>query len=207
MHSSRMRTIRCSGRLGWRFACRGVCLGEGSVCPKVGPAQGGVCLGVYTPWTQRQTHPRLRGRHTPAPVDRIIDTSLWKHYLSGTTVSDSKNIDLDKMTLKKYWFPTSKETIHIISFQPISKKRAPQSIHWLSVVSLWMNVIGTFWRATTSELIHIVWLALHTVTGSPSSLHWDVAKTVHNTKIGWFLNYNLKVVVVLLCLICCLWLV
>ena len=147
MHSSRMRIIRCSGRLGWRFACGGVCLGEGSVCPKVGPAQGGVCLGC--------TPPGPRGRHTPAPVDRIIDTSLWKHYFSGTTVSDSKNIDLDKMTMKKYLFPTS----------------------------------------------------LHTVTGSPSSLHWDVAKTVHNTKIGRFLNYNLKVVVVLLCLICCLWLV
>ena len=27
-----------------------------------------------------------------------------------------------------------------------------------SVVSLWMNVIGTFWWATTGELIHIVWL-------------------------------------------------
>ena len=40
-----------------------------------------------------------------------------------------------------------KETIHIISFQPINKKRAPKSIHYLCVVSVWMNVIGTFWRA------------------------------------------------------------
>ena len=53
MHSSRMRTVRCSGRLGRGggvSAWRGVCL-------------GGVCLGVYSP--------RPRGRHLP--VNRITD--------------------------------------------------------------------------------------------------------------------------------------
>ena len=45
----------------------------------------------------------------------------------------------------------TKETIHIISLEPISKKWAPKSIHELSVVSVWMNVIGR-------ELIRIVWL-------------------------------------------------
>ena len=59
MHSSRMRTVRCSGHLG----------GRGSVCLE-GCLPGG-CLpgrGVYTPlWTDRH---------------------LWKHNLSITTVAD-----------------------------------------------------------------------------------------------------------------------
>ena len=58
MHSSRMRTVRCSGRL------IGGCL----------PGGGGV--------------------HLPS-VDRILDTHLWKHYLSATSYADGiKSIDV-----------------------------------------------------------------------------------------------------------------
>ena len=52
---------------------------------------------------------------------------------------------------------STKELIHIISLEPISKKRAPKSIHYFSVVSLWMNVIGTFWRENVEYWIHLEW--------------------------------------------------
>ena len=42
----------------------------------------GVCPGVCLPWGC--TPP-------PPPVDRILDTRLWKHYLPATTVADGKN--------------------------------------------------------------------------------------------------------------------
>ena len=59
MHSSRMRTVRCSGHLGV-----GVCLGggvQGGVCLEgvcLGGVKVGVCLGgVHLhPWTEFLTH-------------------------------------------------------------------------------------------------------------------------------------------------------
>ena len=76
-----------------------------------------------------------------------------------------------------------KETIHIITFEPISNKRAPKSIQELSVVSRSRNVIGTFWRATKSELIHSVWLA------PPNSLYDqnDIPLTKHKR---WALQHK-----------------
>ena len=71
MHSSRMHTVRCSGRWGRGGFHEGVCLGgvsrecvKGEVCVYQGEGgvrvQGGVCLrGVL-----------------PPPVDRILDTRL-----------------------------------------------------------------------------------------------------------------------------------
>ena len=86
MHSSRMRTVRYSGRLGGRggSGClprRGVCLGVS--------AQGVVCLGVCV-CLPRECLPRGMGvsvwgcvsQHAmgqtppPTPVDRILDTRL-----------------------------------------------------------------------------------------------------------------------------------
>ena len=57
MHSSRMRTVRCNGRRG--------CLPRGCL-PRGGLPQ---CMLWYNP-----------------PVDRILDTRLWKHYLSAATL-------------------------------------------------------------------------------------------------------------------------
>ena len=53
MYSSRMRTVRCSGRLGWGVS--------GELCPGVcvrGVSRGGVCPGGYTSplWTEFLTH-------------------------------------------------------------------------------------------------------------------------------------------------------
>ena len=69
MPSSRMRTVCCSG-----------CLVEGGVCLGVS-AWGGICLeGGVSP-----------GGCTPPPVDRILDTCLWKHYLSATSFADGND--------------------------------------------------------------------------------------------------------------------
>ena len=71
MHSSRMRTVRCSGRRG------DVCLGAG-VC------LGGGCL----PWgcLPRGVSALVHAWIPPPLMDRILDTRLWKHYLSATTL-------------------------------------------------------------------------------------------------------------------------
>ena len=79
MHSSRMRTVRCSSRLlgggvsAWLVSAQGgVCLGGvclGGVCP--GGLPGGMCIPVCT----EANNP---------PVDRILDTRFWKHYLAAT---------------------------------------------------------------------------------------------------------------------------
>ena len=70
MHSSRMRTVRCSGHRGrgvcpWGCLLRGVCLGVsawGRVSTPGGPARGDVSQHAMG-----QTHP---------PVDRILDICL-----------------------------------------------------------------------------------------------------------------------------------
>ena len=73
MHSSRMRTVLCSGRLG------GVCQGEGV------SDQGGVCIGGQS--AQEGCLPR-RVYTTPRGQN---DRHLWKHYIFATTVADSNN--------------------------------------------------------------------------------------------------------------------
>ena len=101
-----MRTI-CSGHLGvegrglprsvylegrvsaWgRYLPKGVSLGgclprgiRGSL-PRGMPS--GVCLGGVCPGVS------AKGVYTTPPVDKILDTRLWKHYPSPTTVADGK---------------------------------------------------------------------------------------------------------------------
>ena len=90
MHSSRMRTVRCSGHRGgggWCIpACTGqgvcipACTGHGGVYPSMHWA-GGVCLGECL----------LGGclPHTPPPCG-LNDRRLWKHYLAATTLRTVK---------------------------------------------------------------------------------------------------------------------
>ena len=79
MHSSRMRTVRCSGRLPG-----GGCL-HGGVLP--GVCLGGGCLrkGVYTPSPDPEAD-------TPPPW---TDERLRKHYLFAATVVDGNNVTCD----------------------------------------------------------------------------------------------------------------
>ena len=78
MHSSRMRTVRCSGHVGERGVYLRGCLPGGGVCR----GEGGSVQGRW-------------GVYLPSPVDRILDTRLCKHYLSTTTVADGN----EKITL------------------------------------------------------------------------------------------------------------
>ena len=84
MHSSRMRTVRCSGRRGggclpswWVCLSRGVSPQRGCVCPGVSgkgvSGQGGVWPGKYLPGGFCQgVYPRMHwGRH---PLERILVT-------------------------------------------------------------------------------------------------------------------------------------
>ena len=66
-----MRTVHCSSHLP-----------GGGVS-----AQGGVCPGVST----QGGLPGGGGVHLP-PVDRILDTRLWKHCLSTTSFADGNNV-------------------------------------------------------------------------------------------------------------------
>ena len=79
MHFSRMRTVRCSGRLGG-----GVCL-EGCLPRGCLPRGMSAWWGVCSRWCRPQPGPR--GRHSPCGQN---DRRLWKHYLSATTVVDGK---------------------------------------------------------------------------------------------------------------------
>ena len=82
MHSSGRCTDCCSGHLQWGSVCPGECLLVR--CLPRGCTPGGVC-----PCTQTvSVWGCLPGRCTPLPVDRILDTCLWKHYLFATTVVD-----------------------------------------------------------------------------------------------------------------------
>ena len=82
LHSSRMRTVGCSGRHwgGWGVCPGGVCpggwevsaRGVGGVCPGGVSAQGGVC-------------------QTPPPRGQN-DRHLYKHHLSATTLRTVKII-------------------------------------------------------------------------------------------------------------------
>ena len=71
MHSSRIRTVRCSGRRGGMSAW-GVCAG-GWVSARGISAQGGVYPSMH--WVGRLSAPVHAGIHPP-PVDRILDTHL-----------------------------------------------------------------------------------------------------------------------------------
>ena len=53
-----------------------------------------------------------------------------------------------------------KQRNHIIYFEPISKRLTSNSIHELSMTSVWIDVIGAFWRATKRKLYRIVWIAV-----------------------------------------------
>ena len=80
MHSSRICTVRRSGCRGW-----GEAFAQGGVCPLWGGVYpGGDCPGGVSAWG---VHPSMHwGRHHPTPGDGMLDTGLWKHYLSTTTL-------------------------------------------------------------------------------------------------------------------------
>ena len=75
MHSSRMRTVRCSGRRGGGVVCPSACwnmsAGGGSA-----PVHAGICLpkGGVCP-----------SAHTP-PVNTMTDRQVQKHYPTVTTL-------------------------------------------------------------------------------------------------------------------------
>ena len=100
-----MRTVRCSSHLPGgclpRGVCQGgVCLTGGGVCPEGCLSRG--CLPGGCVWSggvsaRRGGVWRTRGNGclprgcTPPPVDRILDTHLWKHYLSATLFADGND--------------------------------------------------------------------------------------------------------------------
>ena len=92
MHSS--RTVRCSCRQGEGGVSRRVCVSRGGMCR----GEGGVCLGVSRVCVRVQgvcVHVCVQGVYTPSSVDRILDTRLWKHYLSATIAAEGNNRTLE----------------------------------------------------------------------------------------------------------------
>ena len=96
-----MRTVRCSGRRGgrgrWclpRESARGVSA-QGGVYPSMHWV-GGVCIPACTGWEVCPS--ACWDTHSPV-VNRIIDTRLWKHYLSATTLR-TVNMSVSQKHLK-----------------------------------------------------------------------------------------------------------
>ena len=80
-----MRTIRCSSHLSVQVVSAwGV------------SASGGVCPGACTP-----------------PLDRILDTRLWKHYLSATSFADGNKQIYDMLLVRNEFIRTTKIIISI----------------------------------------------------------------------------------------------
>ena len=112
MHSSRMRTVRCSSRL------------LGGVCPGGLSAQGG-CL------------PQCMLGHTSPPVDRILDTRLWKYYLSATSFADGKDMNLNLSIISA--IKHSEDTSHRL----VALSLAPFFL-WFNRLSGWqLSIINT----------------------------------------------------------------
>ena len=103
MHSSRMRTVRCSSRLlgggvsgpGGCLPARGVCLSGGSACQGVSACHGvyachgGVCQegGLGLGCLPGGSLPRrVCGGCLANPPCEQNNRRLWKHYLSTTTL-------------------------------------------------------------------------------------------------------------------------
>ena len=115
MHSSRMLTVRFSGRLTEGHVYMRVFAQLGCVCPGWVSAQGGCLPGGLS--AQRLSAKGvvclegglpvclgIRGGCTPPPVDRILDTRLRKHYLSAALFADG-NYVWPKTDLKPIgWF-------------------------------------------------------------------------------------------------------
>ena len=93
----------CPGGACLGSVCLGWCLPRGEVsAPGVSAWMG--CLSPPVPSTCWDTHPLPSAcwdthptsacwdTHPPPRVDRILDTLLWKHYLSATTVADGINL-------------------------------------------------------------------------------------------------------------------
>ena len=97
MHSSRIHTVRCSGRL----SCHAHPLAMHTPSCHAHPPPAMHAPAIHAPTMHAPCHthpPAMHAPHhahplpcTPPPVDRIFDTRLWKHYLSATTVADDNN--------------------------------------------------------------------------------------------------------------------
>ena len=83
-----------------------------------------------------------------------INSHKLKHTYSTFSNAVSITLNSHKFTnlQSKFVFKLnlSKKPTHIISLEPISER----SIHYFSVVSLWMDMIGPFWRTTTRKLCY-----------------------------------------------------
>ena len=73
MHSSRMRTIRCSGHLS---------------CHAHPPDMHAPLSCMHTPLPHMPPCQVCPLPHLHPSIDRMNDTRLWKHYLSTTTLAD-----------------------------------------------------------------------------------------------------------------------
>ena len=97
--------------------------GGGGVCPE----GGGVCLGGV--------------HHQQPPVDRILDTRLWKHYRSATTVADGNKV-------REWTEHACKQTHHC--HQHNAKPFA--GLEQMSVVLIWGLCFDWFSSCTLSVL-------------------------------------------------------
>ena len=126
MHSSRMRTVCYSGHLSYHARTRP--LPHMPLAMHAPPA-------MHAPTTHAPCHACPPATHVP-PLDRILDTRLWKHYLSATTVADGNH----SLWIYSKGARAKAERDNIIFYiLGRGKGRATATIYYLG------NVDGIFW--------------------------------------------------------------
>ena len=108
MHSSRMRTVRCCGHLSCH-TCLLPCIPpvmhtphHAHPCHIPHHTHPLPCMPPCHAHPATHAHCHAHPHHAHPPVDRILDTCLWKHYLSATIVADGNNF---KTGVYLYQFP------------------------------------------------------------------------------------------------------
>ena len=143
-----MRTVRCSSRL-LGVSTQGVLSRgfAGGVCPGGLSGEGVSAQGGCLPWGvfAQGVIPACTEADT-SPVDRILDTHLWKYYRAATSLRTVIKKWNDTVQLEPHWYsppPTCSNLFNLGTGTPQTSSTQSQThedcikIHWKKVKWTW----------------------------------------------------------------------